>query len=149
MKLINESSDSYNHKNIVDIFVIDGGFVLHKIKWQHGVPFAEVTQQYMSFVVRHLSKNSIVTSHGFGNGPCTKDEEHRRNIQKSSPDIVFDERNAAYYNQSVFLANECNTEYFVQFLYSRFKSAGYLVNQAYDDSDRLIVRTALDFAHSG
>ena len=95
-----------------------------------------------------LAKNFVVIFNGYGNDPCTEGEQHRRRVQKSSPDIVSDERKPAYHNQNAFLANECNKKYFVEFLISCFRSAGYLVKQAHDDADCLIVHMILDVAQS-
>jgi hypothetical protein len=128
--------------------VVDGGWLLHKVKWQPGVSYIDIGHQYTSFVARHFGSNAVIVFDGYEMGPSTKDHEHSRRATKSSPDVVFDSKMIAYRNQGAFLSNNRNKAQFVIHLIESFRGEGYLVHQAHDDADTLIVEKAIQCAHS-
>ena len=120
-------------------YVLDGGWLLHKVKWQQGVTFLEILKQYLDYVQKHYGFHSIIVFDGYNNGPCTKDHEHERRSLNAAPDVVFDCKKPCTFNQSSFLANESNKKAFVNSLIETFQVAGNVVHQAHDDADTLIV----------
>ena len=127
-------------------YIIDGGCLLHKVKWLQNVAYSTIAQQYVQYVSSHFGQTATVVFDGYCNGPAIKDQEHIRRSLKASPDVVFAENSPAYSNQAAFLANESNKKSLVDFIVQQFLTAGYAVEQAKNDADTLIVRIALDIA---
>ena len=127
-------------------YVIDGGWLLHRVKWQKGFLYSEIINQYVDYVTRHYGVNVVIVFDGYGNGPSIKDHEHDKRSLKASPDVVFDEGKPCIFQQSAFLANEMNKKYFVNALISHLNEAGHEMYQALNDADTLIVKTALAIA---
>lgn len=128
--------------------VVDGGWLLHKVKWQLGLRYVDVVDQYIAFVSKRFGLSAVIVFDGYETGPSIKDHEHSRRAAKSSPDIVFDCNIPAYKNQGAFLSNSRNKAQFVAFLITSLQIKGYTVYQAKDDADTLIVEKALEFAHT-
>jgi hypothetical protein len=61
---------------------------------------------------------------------------------------VFDHGKPVHSNQGAFLANEGNKKAFVDYLISQLRVHGYVVHQAVNDADTLIVHTALQIAQN-
>jgi hypothetical protein len=90
------------------MYVLDGGHLLHKVKWQKAVPYSDIVQQYVDFVRKHYGTNTAVVFDGYCNGPSTKDHEHKRRASTCAPDNVYESNKLAYHDQAAFLANERN-----------------------------------------
>ena len=75
--VITESDTSY---------VLDGGALLHRVRWLVGNIYKEVTMQYMSYVRHRYGTRSIVFD-GYSSRPSLKDHEHKRRAGKASADI--------------------------------------------------------------
>jgi hypothetical protein len=132
-----------------DHTVIDGGWLLHKVKWQQGGLHRDTIGQYERYILQHFGLNVTVIFDGYDSGPNTKDYEHMRRAAKCAPDIVFDINMPAYSNQSAFLANENNKKAFVSALMQHLLSVGLSVSQAAGDADTVIAEAALQHARSG
>jgi len=129
-------------------FVIDGGCLLHKVKWMQNGTYCDILQQYVRFVHTHYGSDVAVVFDGYCNGPSTKDHEHMRRSTKCAADVILDEEKPSHRDQSAFLANENNKEAFVLLLIDHLQAAGITVNQALNDADTLIAETALEIAAS-
>ena len=129
-------------------YVLDGGWLLHKVKWQSHVSYAAIVQQYRQFVAAHFGSQVTIVFDGYCNGPTTKDHEHGRRSLKAAPDVVFDDSKPAYSNQSAYLANEGNKKALVDAIVHELQNAGFQVFQALNDADTLIAHTALQIALS-
>ena len=127
-------------------YVLDGGNLLHRVKWLKGVPYFDVIQQYVNYVQKHFGSKAVIVFDGYCNGANTKNHEHQRRAAASAPDIVFDSSRTVFHDQSAFLSNERNKKQFVDFLIASLEQAGFKVHQAKDDADTLIVKTALELA---
>ena len=127
--------------------MVDGGYLLHVVHWNEGSSYAQVAQQYVSYVLRHYGSSSVVVFDGYGTSSI-KDQEHQRRAHKFAPDIILDAANMAHKDQGAFLANDHNKGAFVEFLISALRLSGLAVHQASDDADTLVVAVALGFASS-
>lgn len=130
----------------VDAYVVDGGYLLHKVKWKVGSSYGQVIYQYVSYLRSRFSGNVTIVFDGYGNGPTVKDHEHTRRARKSSPAVVFDDLTVVYKDQEAFLANEENKTRFLHILSQQLLSNGYDIHQATSDADTDIVRIALEIA---
>ena len=128
--------------------MIDGGALLHAVKWQQGATYADVVPQYLSYVKQHFGCPVTIVFDGYCSGPSVKDHEHLRRVAKKGTDVLFEPNKAVYRNQTEFLANKLNKKQCIEYLMSCFVDFGYSVLQAVDDADTLIVHTALQLAHN-
>ena len=129
--------------------VIDGGWLLHKVKWQSGGVYQDILGQYGRYILLHFGSNATIVYDGYESGPSTKDYEHMQRSAKCAPHIVFDIDTPAYSSQSAFLGNQENKKAFVSLRMRHFESIGLSVTQAEGDADTLIVRNAVNCAASG
>jgi hypothetical protein len=140
----------YSSTNVMTAgFVINGGWLLHEVKWQPGGVFEDIFHQHVQFIVHHFGRNVRVVFDGYDSGPTTKDHEHLRRSTKAAPTVVFYYSTPAYSNQAAFLANQQNKKAFVDQLMQHLIAAGMNVDQAAGDADCLIVDTALQAARIG
>jgi len=134
--------------NKTSAFVIDGGWLVHKVKWQSCCTYAELAELYVNYVGRHFGHRVTVVFDGYGNEPTIKDHEHTRRSVKSAPNIAVDEAKPLYSNQAAFLANKGNKKALIQLLAKYLTAAGHEVHQARDDADTLIVSHVLQIART-
>jgi hypothetical protein len=125
---------------------VDGGFLLHKVKWKTPSTYGEEAEQYVSYLLSNYGESSIVVFDGYDNGPSIKDHEHLRRNVKMSPEIVVEESKPAFRDQSAFLANSVNKRSLVLLLRDRMETSNFTVLEAVGDADTLIVETALRIA---
>ena len=128
-------------------FVLDGGALLHKVRWQRRSTYKDVAQQYVTYVNQKFGQCHVVFD-GYDDGPAIKDHEHqRRSIgKKASAEITIEEANVAQDQQNVFLGNETNKSKFIGLLAKYLRLAGHLVKCCTGDADVEIVATAIDLA---
>ena len=75
-------------------FVIDGGYLLPRVKWTKGCTYGDVVNQYLGYLNNRFHQGTIIVFDGYDRGPSTKDHEHSRrlmNVKVVAPDIIFDE----------------------------------------------------------
>ena len=60
-----------------DHYVLDGGSLLHRLKWKEGSTYSSIASNYAYFTVNKYGKATIVFD-GYGGGPSTKDNAHMR-----------------------------------------------------------------------
>ncbi|KAJ8896765.1 hypothetical protein PR048_002110 [Dryococelus australis] len=126
-------------------FVIDGGYILHAATTTSSglANYGQICGIY----VKHITKNcpsAVVILNGYIGKPGTKSQEQaRRAMRMSYPDIAFSEQTMVTSSQENFLSH------LIAMLKLRLVEAGGRVVQAKDDADLLIVTTALDIELSG
>lgn len=74
-----QSSDDVVLKDVPEVehYVLDGGSLLHRLRWSEGKTYCSIADNYASFTVKHYSKAMIVFDSYIG-GPNTKDITHQR-----------------------------------------------------------------------
>ena len=133
------------------LYVVDGGALLHRVRWLKNSTFAAVVQQYVSYVMSKYGSTSVVVFDGYMSGPSIKDHEHRRRNHRpgsTSPVILFHEHSPVVTNQQSFLANAANKSKFIDLLKLALCDAGCETVQAAGDADTAIVSAALEIAAS-
>jgi len=145
-KYLTKSVDSSVANDFAGMYVMDGGCLLHRVKWRSDATYLQICMQYVDYIRNHYGANCIIVFDGYGNGPSTKDHEHYRRAKLSAPDIAIDEWKIAHRNQTAFLQNENNKKSFIDLLSIHFLKNNYTTHQACHDADTLIARTALDLA---
>ena len=127
-------------------YVLDGGSLLHRVRWLKGSTYHDISEQYVTYVLKKYGHNSVIVFEGYLNGPSCKDHEHQRRAGKASKmssDILVDDSKPVVVDQQAFLANENNKNSFIQLLRSHFASSSIETHQSDGDADTDIVYAAL------
>ena len=107
-----------------DLFVLDGGSLLHRISWKKKQTFGDIIKAYTSFVKRTYGKATVIFD-GYSCGPSIKDMTYvRRQGNHKSNSINFTVFNG---NQEDFLCNTVSKEKLISSLStpeSRMQSYG-------------------------
>ena len=136
---ITQSSGSY--------YVLDGGALLHRVRWAKNATYADILRQYVLYVTNKYGKCCVVFD-GYS-CPSTKDHEHHRRGSRSSSYIRIEEHMSVDVDQELLLANDENKKQFICLLKNRLSLVGHDVHQASNDADTLIASKALELASSG
>ena len=67
-------------------FVIDGGALLHHVKWLRNVPLLDIASQYTGLVWHRYETNCIVVFDGYDAGASTKYHER---LELSGPSAAY------------------------------------------------------------
>jgi len=145
-KQLGKALDTSLQVELPQMFVVDGGCLLHRVVWAQTGTYHDIIKQYLSYVQKHYGFACTIVFDGYGNGPSVKDHEHVEIATKSSPDIDVNEHNPAYKSQTAFLMNENKKQAFVLLLSHFLEEFHYVVKHANNDADTLIVLTALELA---
>jgi len=130
-------------------FVLDGGSLLHKVRWYKDATFGSAFRQYSKHIFSHYGRNSFIVFDGYASTASTKDHEHRRRANglscvPSQVDIQLSKR--IVFDQHTFLANNLNKQTFIKHLMAHLVEQGFQTRQSDSDADTLIVSTAIDLA---
>ena len=88
--------------------VLDGGALLHKVRWSGCTNFGDVCEQYVKYVKKKHT-TCIIVFNGYSHVSSTKDHEHvRRSAKQSNTEVHFTESTKCRIKQDVFLANGAN-----------------------------------------
>lgn len=137
-----------NQLQIDPYFVVDGGALLHRVRWIKNSTFDELSQVYVSYVRRHYKSCTIVFD-GY-DGPSTKSNEHmqRTGGGKRCPNIDVVGFNKVSFTQESFLNNEDNKTRFIRHISIKLQQDGQTVKICEGDADTTIVATALKEAET-
>lgn len=130
--------------------VIDGGYLLHKVVWGRLSTFDQVCKKYVTYVQTNFPHDVKIIFDGYPNDAnCTGTktaERMRRSKMHQTVEIIFKEDTIVKTSQEKFLAHDRNKDRLILMLISYFRTAGIVVEQAFEDADTLIVKTAIDHA---
>lgn len=135
-----------NIDNTNTTYIIDGGYLLHRVVWDREEIFDVIFEKYVHYVHRHFGCNVIVVFDGYTDyRKNTKVSEQNRRTTKinSSCDVLFDRFMTVPTNQQQFLANTHNKSRFISMLSEKLINANISVKQASNDADVLIIETAI------
>lgn len=128
-------------------FVIDGGMLLHRVKWRQGQTFHSICTSYVDYLQRNYDGEVIVVFDGYKDDGVKSMERTRRTLKESCIDIVFSEEMSLTITQQKFLSNNRNKERLINMLGRYLSSFNISCCQADSDADRLIVTTAINQGH--
>ncbi len=129
-KSLTDSVDCSEHRRQI-LNVLDGGALLHRVKWGKKMSYQQIAQQY-------VYGQSCVVFYGYEQGPSKKDHEHQRRAKKVCADIQLSESMEAYRNQEVFLANEKNKNQFILLISKYLRENGQVVHSSTGDADTMM-----------
>ncbi|CAK1586839.1 unnamed protein product [Parnassius mnemosyne] len=127
--------------------MVDGGFLLHHMKWKPSSNVSSICHQYITYITKHYGPNCMVVFDGYSDVNSKKrSEQKRRGLTKTSVDIICNENTIITVQQEHFLANEKNKTRLILFLTEKMTAAGIEITVATGDADGTIVRCELDKA---
>ena len=116
--------------------VIDGGWLLHFIRWKKNASYADVLGQCSSFL-RTKYGMCCVLFDGY-EYDSTKDHEHKcRQTGKLSESIVIAENAQVHRDQQALFSNEKNKTTFISLLTTHLRGVGHPVEVSCGDADSL------------
>lgn len=108
------------------LYVIDGGFLLHRVMWQLNLTFSQIFQLYLTYITKHFGTNAVIVFDGYDkSSTSTKNVERSRRVKNTSADILFDKDMVLTVAQTSFLSNIRNKSRLIQMLSS------YLIGESY------------------
>lgn len=129
------------------VYVVDGGFLMHRVVWHQQELFSTILDRYAEYVRKHYKETAIIIFDGYPENlddKGTKGAERARRVICATRDTIFDETMPATTSQSKFLSNERNKSRLITKLITKLTSEGFTVKQASEDADTLIVNTAIE-----
>jgi len=100
-------------------YVIDGGFLLHKVVWKKGETFLSISERYVQYIETHY-RHLVIVFDGYPENiskMSTKTADRlRRSTQSISADVLFEETMAITVSQQKFLSNERNKSRLIETL---------------------------------
>ena len=128
-------------------YVIDGGFLLHKVVFPRPATFAAIARVYADYVLQHWGEGATVVFDGYPNRPTTKSEEQQRRAAKAGCiDVNIESEFTNSIPQQKFLSNPRNKTQFISLLCTTFQKCNISTIKAESDADRVMVHQALETA---
>ena len=127
-------------------YVLDGGSLLARLPWPRGTTYETLCDMYVNYVTVKYGE-CVVVFDGYGDGPSTKDNVHRRRTGGMiGTEVKVEGQLIMNTKKEKFLANSKNKQKFIDLLSSKLKATGVRTEHAKADADLLIVKTAIDAA---
>ena len=126
--------------------MIDGGALLHKVKWFYGSSFADIIDSYIQYIQNRFSKyeNVIIIFDGYNHELSIKSSEHkRRTSQVTAADVVLTRDMILISTHEVFIHNTRNKDQLIIALVVHLRGLDFLTYQSEGDADNFIVERAL------
>ena len=150
VKLLNLLDDEFQTVeetmiNKTEIFIVDGGFLLHRFKWsKEQKTFKDICSGYINYIKKYYA-SSIIVFDGYDDKYSTKASEQRRRYATcDSPNFTIQEDSPVTVTQQKFLSNSNNKKQLIQMLTNRLSKENIEVKSASADADTLILNTAIE-----
>ena len=125
-------------------FLIDGGSLLYRLKWDKYKTVQEFIDSHCKFVKNQYGENAVIVFDGYSDKPSTKDiTHHRRSRGKQYATIHLTSEMKVKGKKEDFLSNLKTKKRFIDMLILHFIENGITVVQAEGDADLLIVEEPL------
>ena len=96
--------------------VLDGGTLLHKVKWLPNTSYQSILNQYSRYVKSKYGRACIVFD-GYDNGPYAKGHDHQRRVGKMAPYVSLEDlQMIPTCSLEIFLKNYRNQVQFISIL---------------------------------
>ena len=142
-----KSSDAAVIQSIpkTDHYVLDGGSLLHRLKWKEGSTYSSIADNYSSFTIKLYGKATVVFD-GYNGRPSTKDNTHLRRRSSVANNVNIREATQFVVKMQDFLANETNKQAIINFIADCLRQIGCHVIHAEGDADVDIVKAAVEMS---
>ena len=124
-------------------YVVDGGMLLHQVKWHFKEKFITLCDQYIRYIIRNYRENVAIVFDGYDDITIKKVERNRRARKNASVDVIFTEEMKLKTSHEKFLSNRKKKSRFISLLRQKLSAKNIVNYQATGDADRLIVETAI------
>jgi hypothetical protein len=125
-------------------YVLDGGSLLHRLKWNKGVTYGEISKSYATFTLKHYGK-AVIAYDDYEEGPTIKDNTHLRRLRnRNSPAVSIKSKTKFAGKQEDVLSSGKNKHQIIQLVRHELINAGCTVLQAGSDADVDIAVTAVN-----
>ena len=105
---VNSSNDDIQVIPKTDHYVLDGGSLIHRLKWTDGSTYNSIADAYASFTV-DVHGNATVVFDGYDGGPSTKDNAHQRRTRtKVTNKVDISDATKFVVKKDDFLSNGMN-----------------------------------------
>ena len=126
-----------------DYYVLDGGSLIHRLKWTGGSTYNSIADAYASFTV-DVYGNATVVFDGYDGGPSTKDNAHQsRTRTKVTNKVDISDATKFVGKKDDFLSNGMNKHALIKLISGRLREMGCHTIQAEGDADLDIVKAAV------
>ncbi|CAB3231913.1 unnamed protein product [Arctia plantaginis] len=127
-------------------YIIDGGFLLHRVVWSKDDTFSIILNKYIKYLQTHYGSAIVVVFDGYSDyskNIKALEQQRRTAALSKSYEVCFDETMVVPISQEFFLSNRSNKKKFIDMLVEKFKTVNITTKQARDDADVLIIDTAI------
>ncbi|CAG9763155.1 unnamed protein product [Ceutorhynchus assimilis] len=148
-QLLQELDKIYKPESMPDsdtVYVIDGGFLLHKVSWQKPASYNDIFLQYVNYVIHNYNKDCVIVFDGYTKEVISTKESLQRCRSKGSIEISIHAQASVIIPQVDFFKNSQNKTQFINILRTYFEDVGITVHQAPRDADYLITMTAVELS---
>ncbi|GBN64994.1 hypothetical protein AVEN_175642-1 [Araneus ventricosus] len=132
-------------------YIIDGGYLLHRVMWNRGSNFPSVSDNYVTCIRTKRKLTDLVIFNGYpenetiGGSKCA--ERARRTRKQTSSKVKFDETMMPTVSpRQIPGESGKNKNRLISILMNKFSSLNIACNKADEDADCLIVNSALVLA---
>ena len=123
--------------------MLDGGSLIHRLKWTDGSTYNSIADAYASFTV-DVYGNATVVFDGYDGGPSTKDNAHQRRTRtKVTNKVDISDATKFVGKKDDFLSNDMNKHALIKLISGRLREKGCHTIQAEGDADLDIVKAAV------
>ena len=129
-----------------DHYVLDGGSLLHRLKWKEGSTYSSIASNYASFTVNKYGKATIVFD-GYGGGPSTKDNAHMRRKSEVTNKVNISCATKFVGKMDDFFPNDINKQAIIHLIADCLREKGCNVINSAGDADVDIVKGAVTMAY--
>ena len=81
------------------VHVLDGGSLLHRVKWPRSGTYGDILSLYTSYVQKYYGSSAVVVFDGYSSGPSAKDHEHERRAVKMAATVQVQESHSVVSSQ--------------------------------------------------
>ena len=124
-------------------YVLDGGSLIHKIKWEKGMTYEEIALLYANYVVTKYGSNATIIFDGYESGNSTKDMTHRIRNNATGPKINFNEKMKFQSKKDIFLSNSFNKQRMIYLIGEKLTDVFCTVVHSKADADVNIAKSAI------
>lgn len=126
------------------IYVVDGGWLLHKVVWGINLTFHVIAKKYLDYIISNFGRNCVIIFDGYSYDLSTKNTERLRRLQRlRCPDIKVTANGKANVSQEKFLSNSSNKESLITLICELLESEKIENQICNDDADVDIVKMAI------
>ncbi|KAG1691496.1 hypothetical protein GQR58_007434 [Nymphon striatum] len=129
-----------------EMYVLDGGALLHKHKWTRGDTYGKIVKAYADFTSKQYGSATVVFD-GYLAGPSIQDSTHQRRGQATIHPIVnFTGETEFEGKKEEFLSRGSNKQHLISLISDELERVGCTVIQAEADAGVDIAKTAVNIA---